>query len=325
MTDTVFPGTLDASAGTEQGAAERKAAARTAKQANKRSASTKRRISRVALTVLLIVVSFVMALPFVWMFLTSVRSSPEIFSSDMPMWPAEWHWENFTVALERAPFGIYARNSFIIAVVHTISNLVFGSMAGYALAKIRFKGSSVIFGFILASMMIPFYAIVIPEFLMIRFVPFAGGNDLFGQGGTGWYDTWWALLIPGLVSPFNIFLFRQFFISTPTELMEAARIDGASEARTFVQIMAPLIRPGMLTVALLAFEAGWNNFLWPLLVTSSTNLRTIQLGLSVFRQEAGTEFNLLMAGTTMAAVPMIVMFFFFQKQFVNGFVGSGLK
>jgi multiple sugar transport system permease protein len=325
MTDTAFPGTIDSPVGTEQESSQLKADRRQARRARRASASEQRRISRFALTIFLIVVSVVMALPFVWMFLTSVRSSTEIYSADMPLWPSEWHWENFTVALERAPFGIYARNSFIIAAVHTVSNLVLGSMAGYALAKIRFRGASVIFGFILASMMIPFYAIVIPEFLMIRFVPFAGGNDILGQGGTGWYDTWWALLIPALVSPFNIFLFRQFFISTPTELMEAARIDGASEVRTFVQIMAPLIRPGMLTVALLAFEAGWNNFLWPLLVTSSTNLRTIQLGLSVFRQEAGTEFNLLMAGTTMAAVPMIVMFFFFQKQFVNGFVGSGIK
>ena len=291
----------------------------------RRSARGVRRTQKVLLTILLIVVSFGMAAPFLWMLLTAVRSSPELFSADMPIIPAQWHWENFAAALDRAPFGIYARNSFIIAMTHTVSNVVLGSMCGYALAKLRFRGSPLMFGFILACMMIPFYAIVIPEFLMVRHVPLFGGNDILGQGGQGWVDSWWALLVPGLVSPFFIFLFRQFFLATPTELMEAARIDGASEPRIFARIMAPLITPGMLTVALLAFEAGWNNFLWPLIVTRSQEMRVIQVGLSVFRQEAGTEFNLLMAGTTMAALPMIVLFVLFQRSFVNGLVSSGIK
>lgn len=297
----------------------------TAPRGRTTSAKRTRVTRRVLLWVFLLAVSFVMAAPFLWMFLTAVRSTTELYSADMPLWPAEWHWENFAEALNTAPFLIYARNSFTIALVHCVSNLVLGSMCGYALAKLRFRGSTAVFAFILASMMIPFYAIVIPEFLMVRYVPLAGGNDIFGQGGSGWIDTWPALLVPALVSPFNIFLFRQFFVGTPTELMEAARIDGAGEVRIFAQIMAPLIRPGMLTVALLAFEAGWNNFLWPLIVTTSTEMRVIQVGLSVFRQEANTQFNLLMAGTTMAAVPMIILFAIFQRHFVNGMVASGIK
>ncbi|MGC0144676.1 carbohydrate ABC transporter permease [Pseudactinotalea sp. Z1732] len=290
-----------------------------------RSARKRRRSRRFLLGILLLGISFVMAAPFLWMFLTAVRSTEELFSTPMPLWPNEWQWENFRIALERAPFLIYARNSFTIALVHTFSNLLLGSMCGYALAKMRFRGSTPVFVFILASMMIPFYAIVIPEFLMVRHMPLAGGNDLFGQGGIGWIDSWPALLVPALVSPFNIFLFRQFFVSTPTELMEAARIDGANEFRIYARIMAPLIKPGMLTVALLSFEQGWNNFLWPLIVTTSTEMRVIQVGLSVFRQEAGTEFNLLMAGTTMAAVPMIILFAIFQRSFVNGMVATGIK
>ncbi|WP_420112255.1 carbohydrate ABC transporter permease [Pseudactinotalea sp.] len=297
----------------------------TQRRRSSRSAKQQRRFRRVLLFVLLMVIAFVMAAPFIWMLLTAVRTPQELFSTDMPLLPAEWRWENFVTALQTAPFLTYARNSFIIAIGHTLSNIVLASMAGYALAKIRFRGATAVFAFVLASMMIPFYAIVIPEFLMVRHVPLFGYNDILGQGGTGWIDTWWALLVPGLVSPFNIFLFRQFFLSTPTELMEAARIDGAGEFRIFGRIMAPLIRPGMLTVALLAFESGWNNFLWPLLVTSRQEMRVIQLGLSVFRQEAGTDFNLLMAGTTMAAVPMIVLFAIFQRQFVNGMVASGIK
>jgi multiple sugar transport system permease protein len=173
--------------------------------------------------------------------------------------------------------------------------------------------------------MIPFYATVIPSFLLVRFMPLFGGNDILGQGGQGWIDSWWALLVPGMVSTFSIFLLRQFYVTTPTELIEAARIDGLSEPRIWLQIMTPLVKPGLLTVSLLTFEAGWNNFLWPLLVTSSENLRVIQVGLSVFRQESNTQWDLLMAGTTLSALPMIVLFLFFQRYFVNGFVNSGIK
>ena len=130
-------------------------------------------------------------------------------------------------------------------------------------------------------MMIPFYATVIPQFLIVRFMPLFGGNNLFGQGGSGWIDTWWGLVVPGAISAFNIFLLRQFYVATPTELIEAARIDGVSEVGIWAKIITPLIKPGLLTVALLSFEQGWNNFLWPLLVTTSENLRVIQLGLSV--------------------------------------------
>lgn len=291
----------------------------------RRTASQRRRTRRLLLFVLLTLVAVVMAAPFLWMLLTAVRTPQELFAVDMPLLPREWHWENFSTALATAPFLTYARNSFVIALTHTLSNLVLASMAGYALAKIRFRGSTVVFAFVLASMMIPFYAIVIPEFLMVRHVPLAGGNNLFGQDGIGWIDSWPALLVPGLVSPFYIFLFRQFYLGTPTELMEASRLDGAGEIRIYSRIISPLIKPGMLTVALLAFESGWNNFLWPLLVTSRSEMRVIQLGLSVFRQEAGTDFNLLMAGTAMAAVPMIVLFAIFQRQFVNGMVATGIK
>ncbi len=291
----------------------------------RRTASQRRRTRRLLLFVLLTVVAVVMAAPFLWMLLTAVRTPQELFAVDMPLLPREWHWENFSTALATAPFLTYARNSFVIALTHTLSNLVLASMAGYALANIRFRGSTVVFAFVLASMMIPFYAIVIPEFLMVRHVPLAGGNNLFGQDGIGWIDSWPALLVPGLVSPFYIFLFRQFYLGTPTELMEASRLDGAGEIRIYSRIISPLIKPGMLTVALLAFESGWNNFLWPLLVTSRSEMRVIQLGLSVFRQEAGTDFNLLMAGTAMAAVPMIVLFAIFQRQFVNGMVATGIK
>jgi multiple sugar transport system permease protein len=176
-----------------------------------------------------------------------------------------------------------------------------------------------------ACIMIPFYATVIPVFLMVRHMPLFGGNTILGAGGTGWIDTWWALIVPGAISPFMVFLFRQFYVTTPSELIEAARLDGVGEFGIYARIMTPLIKPGLLTVALLSFEAGWNNFLWPLLVTTSDSLRVIQVGIASFRQEASTDWHLLMAGTTMAAVPMIILFLVFQRYFVDGFAASGIK
>lgn len=295
------------------------------KPVRQKSAKRSRQVGRIALWIGLLVFSIIMVMPFVWMIFTAVRPAAELAQPNPPFFPQSWDLNNFARAFEAAPFGLYARNSFIIGAVHVVTVLTLGSAAGYALAKLRFRARNWIFAWFLATMMIPFYATVIPSFLLVRFMPLFGGNDIFGQGGQGWINTWWALLIPGAVGAFSIFLLRQFYVTTPTELIEAARLDGLSEPRIWLQIMTPLIKPGLLTVALLAFESGWNNFLWPLLVTSSEDLRVIQVGLSVFRQESNTQWDLLMAGTALSAVPMIVLFLFFQRYFVNGFVNSGIK
>jgi len=295
------------------------------KRLHSASRSRQKRTNGIVLAVVLAIVSVLMAAPFIWMFLTSVRTPQELADPNMGLIPQNWAWSNYIEAFNAAPFAIYARNSLLLALSQTLATLIFGSACGYAIAKLRFPAAPWIFGAFLASMMIPFYATVIPQFLIVRFMPFFGGNNILGQGGSGWIDTWWGLVVPGAISAFNIFLFRQFYVAAPTELIEAARIDGVSEFGIWAKIITPLIKPGLLTVALLSFEQGWNNFLWPLLVTTSERLRVIQLGLSVFRQEAGTDFHLLMAGTTIAAVPMIILFAIFQKYFVNGFVSSGIK
>ncbi|GAA1312646.1 carbohydrate ABC transporter permease [Brachybacterium tyrofermentans] len=282
-------------------------------------------VGNTAMMVFLVVASLIMAAPFLWMALSAMRDPTEMAEVPMPLIPQNWRLENFSETLERAPFGIYARNSLILASASAILNVVFASACGYSLAKLRFRGSKVVFGWIVACIMIPFYATVIPVFLMVRHMPLFGGNSILGQGGIGWIDSWWALIVPGAVSPFMVFLFRQFYVGTPTELIEAARLDGVSEFGIYSRIITPLVKPGLLTVALLSFEAGWNNFLWPLLVTTSENLRVIQVGISSFRQEATTDWHLLMAGTTMAAVPMIVLFLIFQRYFVQGFAASGIK
>ncbi|MGW2848822.1 carbohydrate ABC transporter permease, partial [Streptomyces sp. NPDC001274] len=157
---------------------------------------------RIALYTTLVVVSLLMVVPFVWMVLTSLKTPVEIASQDAGLLPEHWEFGNYVDALKAAPFATYARNSLIIAVSHTTINVVVASMAGYALARIRFRGSEVIFYLFIAALMIPTYTKVLPEFLIVRFMPLAGGNDILGQGGSGWLDSWWALIVPGAVTPF---------------------------------------------------------------------------------------------------------------------------
>ncbi|WNI26495.1 carbohydrate ABC transporter permease [Streptomyces sp. ITFR-16] len=282
-------------------------------------------VGRIALYLTLSVISLLMVVPFVWMVLTSLKTPVEIASQDAGLLPEHWEFGNYIDALKAAPFATYARNSFIIAFSHTLINVLVASMAGYALARIRFRGSEVIFYLFIAALMIPTYTKVLPEFLIVRFMPLAGGNDLFGQGGSGWLDSWWALIVPGAVTPFAVFLFRQFYLDLPVELEEAARLDGLGEFRIYARIMTPQVKPALTTVALLTFESSWNNFLWPLLVTRTDSLRVIQVGLSVFKTENGTQWHFLMAGTTLATLPMVVLFLIGQRYFVQGFATAGLK
>ena len=283
------------------------------------------RAGRIALYLTLTAISLVMIVPFVWMLLTSLKTPTDIAAVPPRLFPTRWAFGNYVDALHAAPFATYARNSFVIAASHTLLNVVIASMAGYALARLRFRGSSLIFLGFVGALMIPTYTKILPEFLIVRFMPLFGGNDITGQGGTGWLDTWWALIIPGAVSPFSVFLFRQFYLDLPVELEEAARLDGLGELGIYARIMTPLVKPAFITVALLTFEGSWNNFLWPLLVTKSDSLRVIQVGLSVFRTENDTQWAFLMAGTTLATVPMVVLFLIGQRYFVQGFATAGIK
>ncbi|WP_104165474.1 carbohydrate ABC transporter permease [Cryobacterium sp. N22] len=280
---------------------------------------------RLLLNVILSLGAFTMVIPFLWMIATSLKSPAELAQFPPTLLPQVWQWSNYSEALQAAPFHLYFRNSFLISAGHTIITLVLGSMAGYALARIPFRGREWVFMGFVAMLMIPTYTKIVPQFLLVKFMPLFGGNDIFGQGGTGWLNTWWALIIPGGLSATAIFLFRQFYLSLPRELEEAARLDGLNEFRIYAQIYTPLIKPALATVALLTFQESWNNFLWPLLVTTRDDLRVIQVGLAVFQQLDSTSWHYLMAGTTLATVPMVVLFLFCQKYFIQGFTHAGIK
>jgi len=281
--------------------------------------------ARVTLNVLLAIGSIAMIMPFVWMIVTSLKSPAELAVNPPTFFPQQWEWSNYPDAMKAAPFLTYFRNSFFIAFGHTAITLALGSMAGYALARLPFRGREVVFMGFLAMLMIPTYTKIVPQFLLVKFMPLFGGNDIFGQGGSGWLNTWWALIIPGGLTASSVFLFRQFYTSLPKELEEAARLDGLGEFRIYLLIYTPLMKPALATVGLLTFQEAWNNFLWPLLVTTSDNLRVIQVGLAVFRQLEVTSWNYLMAGTTLATVPMVILFLFAQRYFVQGFANVGIK
>jgi multiple sugar transport system permease protein len=291
-----------------------------------RSATRKRKLrQRIILNVVLAIGAITMIIPFVWMILTSLKSPAEIAAATQTFLPQTWQWSNYPEAMQAAPFLTYFRNSLVISISHTLITLVFASMAGYALARIAFKGREVLFLAFVAMLMIPTYTKIVPQFLIVKFMPLFGGNDILGQGGSGWLNSWWALIIPGGLSATAIFLFRQFYLSLPKELEEAARLDGLGEFRIYAQIYTPLIKPAIATVALLTFQESWNNFLWPLLVTTRDDLRVIQVGLAVFQQLDGTQWQYLMAGTTLATIPMVVLFLFCQKYFIQGFTNAGIK
>jgi len=283
------------------------------------------RRNRILLHVALTIGALLMIVPFVWMIVSSLKSHAEI-TAFPPTWlPADPRFSNYPEALQFAPFGRYFINSLLISIGHTSINLVVAVMAGYSLARLPFRGRTVIFLAILAAMMIPTYSKIVPQYLLAKNMPFFGGNDYLGRGGQGWLDSYWGLIIPGAVTPLAIFLFRQFYLALPVELEEAARLDGMGEFGIFAKIMTPLIKPAIATVALITFESSWNSFLWPLIITTRDDLRVIQVGLAAFQQTDATLWEYLMAGTTLATLPMIALFLLTQRYFVQGLASTGIK
>jgi len=258
----------------------------------------------------LLVGAATVVVPFLWMFTTSLQTRAETYTSASIL-PTSWHWENYVRAWESAPFGQYYLNSLIMAVGIVAGHLVLDGMAAYAFARLRFPFRNAIFLVLLAALMVPTFVTIIPAYAIVA--------DL------RWIDTYAGLIVPRLADVFGIVLLRQYFLSIPGELEEAARIDGCSRIGAFFRIIVPLARPAFATLAIFSFLFAWNDFLWPLLVTNTDEMRTLQIGLSSFVGRYGTSWNYLMAGTLTATLPSIVVFLFFQRALVRGIASSGLK
>ncbi|WP_394768550.1 carbohydrate ABC transporter permease [Lacisediminihabitans sp.] len=281
-------------------------------------------IGRVVLYLVLTVGAFLMIAPFLWMILTAFKSELEV--AEFTWLPAVWRWDNFVGAMQTAPFLQYFRNSLFIAVGETAVTLAICTMAGYVLSSIPIRGSKLLLNYFITLLMVPFQIILVPLFLIVKSVPLFGGNDIFGQGGTGWLNSWWGLIVPLAAAPIFTFLARQFYVSLPSELADAARMDGVGEFGIFWRIMTPLVKPALITIAVFQIEAAWNGFLWPLMITTTDDLRPLQLGLAIFSQNpASIQWPYLMAGTALATLPMVLLFVFAQKQFVEGMANVGLK
>lgn len=272
-----------------------------------------------------LVIAVTMVFPLLWMVSTSVKPPEEMFVFPPRLLPSEWHLENYIEAWEAARFSIYFRNSVIVATGGTILTIAVCAMAAYVFAKLRFRGRDVLFWVVLSSQMIPGIVTLIPSFLVVKNMPLAGGNDLLGRGGHGWLNSYAGLILPGAGGAFGVFLLRQFFQSIPDDLLDAARVDGSSEFGIFSRIVMPLAKPAIATLSIFTFQTYWNDFIWPLVTTSEEQYRTVQLGLTVFRQRFSTSWGPLMAGVTIATVPMIIVFLVFQRQFVSGVALTGMK
>jgi multiple sugar transport system permease protein len=282
-------------------------------------------VTRAVSHLILVFGGVVMLLPFVWMLSTSVKPADQLFTVPPTWLPHPIQWDNYAKAMGAGSFGRYALNSLSLGVANLVSNVLLSALAGYAFARLRFPGRNALFVLVLATLMVPYQVTIIPLFVIVRHIPLFGGNDLLGQGGIGWINSYWGLIVPGAVGAFGIFMLRQFFQTLPVELEDAARIDGAGELRIFWQIMLPLAMPAVATLAIFSFQAGWNAFLWPLLITTTDDMRTIQVGLTVFVQQYSTQWDQLMAATVVATLPVIVVFGLGQRLLVRSIAFSGIK
>lgn len=255
--------------------------------------------------------AILMVLPMVWMLATSIKDESEVFSVPINWLPLPAHLDNYARAYAFVPWPQYYFNSVFVALCHVVLVLTFCTLAGFGFAKYRFPLRSLCFVIVLSTLMIPFQVIMVPLFIVTKQL--------------GWLNTYAGLIVPGAVSAFGIFLMRQFMQTLPDELFAAGRIDGASEWSLFWRIAAPLSKPALAALAIFTFTGSWDSLLWPLIVTTKVELRTLPLGLALFNSEYGNDYTGLMAATTAATVPVVLLFVFLQKQFVQGIVMTGLK
>lgn len=269
------------------------------------------RIKNMLLYLFLIVIGLVFVLPIIWIFISSLKSSSELFSWPPSLVPQKITFDNYINVFNKGNFAIYFKNSTIVTTIATILTLLFNSMAGYALAKFKFKGNNLIFFLFIATLMIPLEVIMVPIFIVLRTM--------------GLYNTLWGIIIPPAATPTGVFLIRQYMTTIPDEVIESARIDGASEWRIFSMIILPLAKPVLTALTIFSVMWRWNDFLWPFVVLSSEKRYTIQVAIANFVGQFSVDWNSLLAMNIVAMIPVLLVFIFFQRYFVKGIAMSGMK
>lgn len=259
---------------------------------------------------LLLFGSILMLVPFAWMLSTSLKPPGVVFDYP-PQWiPNPVEWSNYQDAWTSLPFGRFTFNSFFVSISVTALQLLTSSLAAYAFARLRFPGRDTLFVAYLATLMVPGQVTLIPNFILMRYL--------------GWIDTYQVLIIPQIFSAFGTFLLRQFFLSLPSEIEDAARIDGASSLDIYARIIIPLSGPALATLGVFTFMGQWNSFLWPFVMTDRPEMKTVTVGLRMFQGQFTTQWNLLMAGTVMSIIPILIVFLFAQRYFVRGIALTGI-
>jgi multiple sugar transport system permease protein len=260
----------------------------------------------------LIVVGIGFALPFYWLISTAVKTDREVFAVP-PIWiPHEWHWENYLKSLTYIPFALYTWNTLVICVLNVVGTVLSCSLVAYALSRIRWKGRDFVFYSLIVTMILPPQVTMIPSFAIFKWLHWIGTNL--------------PLIVPSFFGgAFFIFLLRQFFLTIPNELSDAARIDGCSEFAIYWRMILPLSKPALATVGLLTFIGSWNDFLGPLLYLNDDRTYTLALGLQRFQTQHGAEWSMLMAASTIMVIPIVIIFFFAQKTFIQGITLTGIK
>jgi multiple sugar transport system permease protein len=266
-------------------------------------------LSTVAAYGLLVISAVLTLIPIVWMILTAFKSPSEVAAIPPTWWPRSWHPRNFVEAWNAAPFGRYLLNTTFIALTIMVLEVTTSALAAYAFARLRFKGRDGLFLLYLATLMIPRQVTLIPLFILMRELR--------------WVDTYQGLILPQAFSAFGTFLLRQFFLTIPFELEDAARVDGSSRLGCLIRIILPLSGPALATLSVFILLYQWNNLLWPLIMSNSDATRPIAVGLRVFQGQYGTDWNLLMAAATLAVIPMVALYLFAQRWFVRGIAMSG--
>lgn len=276
----------------------------------RRRQSAARLAGTLALHLALLAGAFVVVLPYLWMITTSLKPLKLTFAPPHLL-PIRFQWENYATAWAAAPFARYYLNSAVMAVFISAGQVLTGAMAAYAFDRLEFRFKNTLFLLFLGTMMIPFHLQLIPSYLLIQRL--------------GWLNSYAALIVPRLVSAFGIFLMRQYFRTLPRELDEAAMIDGCGPLGILFRILLPISRPAMAALGLFAFLFAWNDFLWPLIVTTRPDMLTIQVGLSTFAGKYGTQWVYLMAGTVTATMPVLVLFVLAQRWIIQALSMGGLK
>lgn len=285
----------------------------------------KDKVYKLIIWIIVIIFSIAIGIPFFIMISVSLQTMQEVYSPELLLFPRKLQFINYVKAMTNGDWGRYFFNSIYITIIVVLISLFINSMTGYVFARINFKGRHILFLLLLIGMMIPPQVTMVPLFIIMKRFPFAGGNNILGVGGKGFINTYPGLIIPFIAGSFGVFLCRQFYIAFPKDIDNSARLEGCNRFMTFTKIYLPLSKPILASLGVLKFTGTWNEYTWPLIMTNSDSMKTVQIALTMFRDEAEIIWNQLMAAVIVSSLIIYVLFLCLQKYFIAGILAGSIK